>query len=278
LLADNVRAIYAANAMDINSAPIGISDAYLSLLDPASVLETIKDIEHFAKHNGGCSLIVIDTLSQSIAGQDENSQATISQALKQIALMGRHIGAATMPVHHTGKVVAAGMRGSSVLGANVHAVIALTDEGSGLVKMTPEKFKGARLALPEFFRIEERTLRKDMEGRDVGAGVAAHVPAGEARAAEAEEKMSPPEKALRAALDGTWPGSGIAKADLRARFNLHHAFDTPNPKTRSTTFNRAIKSLIKKKLICMTGDEGLFSLAHSPRRLTEATEIFGPVH
>ena len=60
-----------------------------------------NDIRMFLKRRlKRCKLVVIDTLSRSIAGQDENSNQVMSQVVDRITLLARRTGASIVLVHH----------------------------------------------------------------------------------------------------------------------------------------------------------------------------------
>lgn len=60
-------------------------------------------------------LTVIDTVSRAITGADENKQDAISKFVHSVSRVQRHVSGAAMGIHHTGKDVSRGMRGSTVL-------------------------------------------------------------------------------------------------------------------------------------------------------------------
>ena len=60
-------------------------------------------------------LTVIDTVSRAITGADENKQDAISKFVHSCSRVQRHVNGAALGIHHTGKDVSRGMRGSTVL-------------------------------------------------------------------------------------------------------------------------------------------------------------------
>jgi hypothetical protein len=94
----------------------------VNLLDPAAVQELIAAIR--AQMEDPPALVVIDTLARSMPGGDENvtkDMNTITDSLGQIRMAFG--GCCVLVVHHPGKEVAKGMRGSSALPANADTVI-----------------------------------------------------------------------------------------------------------------------------------------------------------
>ena len=85
-------------------------------------------------------LIIIDTLSRSIAGADENSQKDMTIAVENAALIGRETGAAVWFAHHPNR--GGDYRGSSVLPGAVD-VMASVKKAEDIVTISCEKMKDA---------------------------------------------------------------------------------------------------------------------------------------
>ena len=71
----------------------------------------------------GAKLIVIDTLARCMVGGDENSARDAGIAIEQLDVIRRRTGACVVVVHHTGKDLTAGGRGSSAFEAAVDTVL-----------------------------------------------------------------------------------------------------------------------------------------------------------
>ncbi len=83
-------------------------------------------------------LIVIDTMARAVAGDDENSASDAAAFLeKRVAEIQRQTGAAVMVVHHSGKEVSRGMRGSNAVFAAADLVMCVDAHKS----VTAEKVK-----------------------------------------------------------------------------------------------------------------------------------------
>lgn len=76
------------------------------------------------------TLITVDTLSDALAGQDENSAETMSGAVMALRVIRRETGAGIQLVHHTGKS-GEFERGSGVLRASMDVMVRLKREGAG---------------------------------------------------------------------------------------------------------------------------------------------------
>lgn len=69
------------------------------------------------------ALVVIDTLSCAMIGLDENSSRDAGRATSKMQWLSRELDAFVLAVHHTGKTIERGMRGSYAWHANVDTVI-----------------------------------------------------------------------------------------------------------------------------------------------------------
>lgn len=87
-------------------------------------------------------LVVIDTLSQSMVGGDENSAKDMTEVIDAAGRIRRASGACVLLVHHVGKSQAAGLRGhSSLLGALDTAIEVTRDDDNNLIKLEVTKQK-----------------------------------------------------------------------------------------------------------------------------------------
>ena len=93
------------------------------------LIETVKEINP--------SIIVIDTLNQSAAGCDENSNVDMSLIVSRAKIIADAIKGLVLLVHHTGKDASKGLRGHSSLNAALDVAIEVQAE---TVK-TPRFFK-----------------------------------------------------------------------------------------------------------------------------------------
>ena len=124
----------------------------------ASIIESAKELAAAAGESVG--LIVIDTLSRAIAGDDENSAQDISAFIGRAAEIGRATGAAVMVVHHPGKDEARGMRGSNAFLGAADMMIKITQDGE-VREVETEKVKDGQ---------KGRVLELSAQGRRSGHG------------------------------------------------------------------------------------------------------------
>lgn len=85
-------------------------------------------------------LVVVDTLARCAVGADENSAKDMGRLVEQLDQVRRSSGAAVVVVHHSGKTLEHGARGSSALRAAVDAEIEVTaTDGRVSTKTTKQK-------------------------------------------------------------------------------------------------------------------------------------------
>ena len=95
------------------------------------------------------SLVVIDTVSRSITGADENGQEAMSAFVHACGIIQQHIDGAVLGIHHSGKDQTKGMRGSTVLiGACDTSMLCEGDMEQLRCTLTVEKQKDAEMVPP----------------------------------------------------------------------------------------------------------------------------------
>lgn len=88
------------------------------------------------------SLIVIDTLTRLMAGLDENSVKDATLITKFMEELSRYYECFVLAIHHTGKDLSRGARGSSAFKANMDTVLSVRKKASGTI-FKAEKHKDA---------------------------------------------------------------------------------------------------------------------------------------
>lgn len=122
--------------------------------DPASVQALITTIRDAA---GGqpVALVVIDTLARAMPGVDENSAQEVGLVIAHCDEVRDALGCSVIPVHHTGKDVERGMRGSNAIHGAVDATFLIKRSGKSRVTMINEDQKDGEPAPPMHFNMEE---------------------------------------------------------------------------------------------------------------------------
>lgn len=98
------------------NAPFKLLPVAVHMLDPANVEKLKRTIDQVREEvDFEIGMVVIDTVSRAIPGQDENSQEAMSLFVDACAEIQNHCGGVVIGIHHSGKDADRGMRGSTVL-------------------------------------------------------------------------------------------------------------------------------------------------------------------
>jgi hypothetical protein len=273
LLADNIKAWHRRHGREIPNN-IGISEEQVSLTDAGNMEQVAADIEYFAHLYGACKLVIVDTLSQALAGEDENAQGPASSAARALKVLSQRTRATILVLHHTGKDLTRGMRGSSVLTAAADSVVRLEEADDGLIQVSVEKLKGGRLTAPAYFRIEEEILRQDHRGRDEGAAVAVHVRTEEALAIKQQGKLPSKDRLILDSLASA-PLNAMPDAELQKRFEEENPTGTHVLSSIRTAYRRTRDALIDKGKIVRDGNG--VKLVDRHRREIKAASVFSNI-
>lgn len=126
-----------------NHHGIGIADVPLGIINAAPNLIERKDAVALAKSvlkSGGADVIVVDTLSQTTPGANENSGEDMGKVLAHCREIHRVTGALVLLIHHSGKDSSKGARGWSGLRAAADVEIEITrNESLRTAKVTKQK-------------------------------------------------------------------------------------------------------------------------------------------
>jgi len=113
----------------VYEADFAIRTLSLNLLDQADAARLIDLCVRIAEEHGGIALIVIDTVSRSMPGADENSAEAMTEYVRVCDAIRSATGAAILLVHHKGKDSSRGARGHSSLKAAVDTEIDVAKSG-----------------------------------------------------------------------------------------------------------------------------------------------------
>lgn len=153
-------------------------------------------------------LVIIDTLAAAFSMKDENSAAEVNSICKAATEIGDALSAATLALHHYGKVQSTGLRGSSAsrgAGESIIAVLAERDELSGKVsdrRLVHSKSRVGEEGPIAKFDLRHVDLGTDNSGEQFGSAsveVGASLEGTGATSAANKEKR--PGRAARAYLD-----------------------------------------------------------------------------
>jgi len=138
----------------------------LDLLNRSTPQRLLDLCEQVARERGAIQLIVIDTVSRSMPGGEENSAETMTLYISVCDRIRAETGAAILLVHHKGKDGTKGLRGHSSLRAAVDTEIDITaDDHCKVAKITKQRDEesGAEFA----FALRQLEVGIDDEGRAV---------------------------------------------------------------------------------------------------------------
>ena len=122
-----------------------------------------KDLADLAQVLPAGAIVVIDTLNKAASPMDENSSADMGKVIEAARALQAQTGGLVVLVHHTGKNVAAGLRGhSSLLGA-LDAAIEVTREGAVRCWCVTKQKDGAD-GVERRFTLLEVGLGEDQDG------------------------------------------------------------------------------------------------------------------
>lgn len=143
------------HGMDGAKAPFLLLPVPVAILLPDARAKLLRTIDE-AKRRAGfeIGLVVIDTVSRSLAGAGENGADEMGAFVAACDVVRQHTGGAVMGVHHSGKDKEKGMRGSTVLLGACDGVIRVSKDGD-LVTLKTEKQKDAEEAAPIYMRMKK---------------------------------------------------------------------------------------------------------------------------
>ena len=130
----------------------------INLFNFADVSDLVASLQEANFVNG---LIVIDTLNQACPGVDENSVKEISQVLNHLKFIQRETNSLTLIVHHSGKDVNRGLRGSSSIRAALDTSIEVSSESYTQKEWRIEKSKDSADGQTYKYSLKEITVGQD---------------------------------------------------------------------------------------------------------------------
>lgn len=136
-------------------APFKLLPVAVHMLDKQSIEKLKRTIEAAQQQIGfPIGLVIIDTVSRAIPGQDENKQEAMSLFIDGCAEIQNFTQGALIGVHHAGKDKEKGMRGSTVLLGGCDASMKVT-KTENIATINIEKQKDAEEAEPIYLTMEK---------------------------------------------------------------------------------------------------------------------------
>lgn len=211
----------------------------LTLDRPADLKRLSDALDAERERLGGLALVVLDTLSQTMGG-DENEARDTSAYLRAIGGWVRdRFRCSVLIVHHAGKDTTKGPRGSSAIRGNLDFLYEVERvDGAMAATLAVRKQKDGRDGDVFAFNLERKVLGQDEDGDDLTSLVAVHHDAVGALVANTAMRSTRYEAWLLEII-----GNGKLYADSRDAFYEKCGDDKPD--TKKKAFARAIKSLLE---------------------------------
>jgi hypothetical protein len=239
-----------------------------------ALIESISGAKADLAANGEeLRLVVIDTLSASMPGGDENNSADMSATLANVQKIGSETGAFVLVVSHTGKDEGRGIRGWSGQYANADLVVMLSrNEEAGLSEGVVKKLKDGEDGERFAFKLESVGLGVDEDGDAISSCVVAYEDVPEARQGRRPRPLRADYqtllKAVEAVTDGgptvplpqSIPGAqswqkAVSRGDVKARaLAIGFLVEEEKPDALRQRFSRGLQELSARGLIRMEGD------------------------
>lgn len=231
----------------------------------AQIVTACEEVSKQAEHPVG--LVVIDTLTCALAGDNENEAAAISAVMAQVGQISSQTGAAVILVHHPGKDQDRGPRGSSALFAAVDAAIKIERDGDDLRSVTLDKHKDGAEGPIGTFRLRLVDLGNDADGDPITSCIVVHAGNDAQRVPRRPPPNSGAGKALNE-LEHLLAGSGVpssghdrvpdgvicaSKDDWQAACRAK-GLSSGNPDSEQRVFRRAVSELESRGVISIYGD------------------------
>jgi hypothetical protein len=130
-----------ANKLDVRRSKLDLIPHAVMLNDPdqvGSLIEALQDRHHGEPYG----LVVVDTMARCTVGADEQSAREMGLVIEACARIKDALRCTVLLIHHSGKDMSKGQRGSSALKGNVDMEAMVTREtGSRDVSLTIRKMK-----------------------------------------------------------------------------------------------------------------------------------------
>ena len=165
----SLRANAWLSARQRSDSPLGFS-FYRQPLD----FFDVSQVNHFIRLCEGvdAGLIIIDTLARCFGGRDENSTQDMNAFINSVDRVKRILGAHVMIVHHTGKDVTRGARGSSAFKAAIDTEIEVKKEDNNpLMEIIVRKQKDGDLQGRKLLEFKDQDCHHPVTGEVLSSAI-----------------------------------------------------------------------------------------------------------
>lgn len=137
-----------------DSLPFYMVPRAVNFRQDAEVAELVRLVKAAVPEGTRISLVVIDTLARAMPGVDENSAQEVGLIIAKCDEVREELSCTVEPIHHTGKDVERGLRGSNAILGAVDATFLIQAAGKGQVRLINEKQKDGEPHKPMIFTME----------------------------------------------------------------------------------------------------------------------------
>lgn len=244
----NRLAAYAGyHKIDLSTLPLDIINDAPNLLEIRETKDVIASIKTAPDLP---SLVVIDTMAQTMAGGNENASEDMGKVLAHCKGINKSTGAMVLLVHHSGKDSSKGARGWSGLRAAADVELEVTRTLQGRALRSTKQKDGADYQ--EWgFDLEVVPLGEDQDGDVITSCVVVEA---EVPAIVSSRDRGPNEQVILNVMSeiAMVQSSGIERKAVLDQAIQYFKAD-PDPKNKRNNLNRALKKLC-------TGDDALYVL------------------
>lgn len=135
-------------------APFFVVPRAVNFREDKDVVTLVKLIRQAVPAGMSIALVVIDTLARAMPGVDENSAQEVGLVIARCDAVKDELSCTVMPVHHTGKDVERGMRGTNAIAGAVDASFLVQTAGKGKVRVINDNQKDGEPHRPMIFHME----------------------------------------------------------------------------------------------------------------------------
>jgi hypothetical protein len=230
--------------------PFAVARGPIDLSEAGKSMQELYDLIAAAEGEMGqkITLVIVDTFARANPGGDENSSKDMGVVVGKLDELRAHFGFHVLVIHHTGKDVDRGMRGSNaLLGAIdtavliIDGVISVPDDETGKQR---DRGKGAAIG----FKLVDVTIGSDANGDLVQSAVIIEAP-------DALKKVKPkPLSALtQVFFQALHDAGGVSKAAWLTMCR-QRGIVSPKPDSARAQLSRAVRDLTAAGLIVVDGD------------------------
>lgn len=238
----------------------------------AEVPETDALIQHikYLQSQMDCpvGLVIIDTLAQTIPGQDENQSGTMTGLVAQAEKVRRLVDATVLLVHHAGKNGDRGLRGhSSLLAALDTVIVVRRSKQDGSAAWALEKRKDGPEDASRSFQLATVELCVDAEGDPLTSCVVVEGGSSPAlgnvpRSKGASQYDELIERTVNAYRSDGYDEVGRSEFEEHALATASEAFPQARPETLKKGVSRRIRAAVEQGSLVVSGE--MFRLVASP--------------